>query len=134
MPYFSSQSLICLKDKPLKFKHGRRIRICNKGWKIKFGESRDGHARLFFHFVRSSFVFSSFVQKNDFILSQNYRLFSIYIIHFLTERSVISYVQSNRSLSEKEFFFQVFVRKYRSFIKNYTQKEILFLKKMMLRG
>ena len=55
--------------------------------------------------------------KNDFVHPQNYRLFSIYVICFLTERSfckIVRYVENNDSV------FQNFTKKDRSFRKKTT--------------
>ena len=64
---------------------------------------RDGHVQFFFilfdhHSLTNYFVnFLSIVQKNYFILSLNYPLFSIYFVCFLIERSFSKIVRSVRN-------------------------------------
>ena len=69
--------------------------------------------------------------KNDFVHPQNYRLFSIYVICFLTERSfckIVRYVENNDSV------FQNFTKKIVRFVKKqHFLFENLFFKFVVVR-
>ena len=83
-------------------------------WKF-FGllKAKDGHFWLFY-FVPSLFVndpvrsFFQSLKKNFF--SQNYHLFSIYFIHFLTERSFGKIISSLKKFVWRNSLFQKIIR------------------------
>ena len=82
---------------------------------------------FFILFVHRSFFLHSFKKMISFFLKIIVSFPSILFIFSLNVQFIVC--SSNRSLSEKEFFFQIFVRKYRSFIKKlYSKRNFIFEK------